>query len=196
MPQPLSKSSTADRACAALDERKMYDRLGEEIGRLVTACARQEGVVELTNSWRCSMSQSGLTTAGGIFEIEQQGDTLIVVPTVDLRELEYERIEDGASGILDLLNGTGTKNVVLDFYKTDYYGSIALGFFLKLLKRVRVRNGHMAFCNVSDHEKEILQITHLDHSWPICTTRSEALEVVKSQLVNRNSPAATSGAQI
>ena len=37
----------------------------------------------------------------------------------------------------------------------------------------------MAFCNVSNHEKEILQITRLDHLWPICSSRSEALAAVK-----------------
>ena len=126
------------------------------------------------------MSQTGLATAGGIFEIEQEDDTIIVVPTVDLRELDYQRIEDGARDVLDLLNGTGIKNVVLDFHKTDYYGSTALGFFVKLWKRVRLRNGRMAFCNVSAHEKEILQITSLDHLWPICSSRSEALEAVKN----------------
>src|ERR1022692_4787169 len=108
------------------------------------------------------MSQTGLPTAGGIFEIEQEDDTIIVVPTVDLRELEYQRIEEGARKILDLLNGIGIKNVVLDFHQTDYYGSTALGFFLKLWKRVRNRNGRMAFCNVSDHENEILRLTKLD----------------------------------
>jgi anti-anti-sigma factor len=125
------------------------------------------------------MSQTGLPTAGGIFEIEQEGDTIIVVPTVDLRELEYQRIEDGARKILDLLSATAVKGVVLDFHKTDYYGSTALGFFVKLWKRVRSRNGRMAFCNVSDHEKEILQITALDHLWPICSSRIEALDTVK-----------------
>jgi anti-anti-sigma factor len=125
------------------------------------------------------MSQTPLPSAGGIFEITQQDDTIIVVPTVDLRELDFQRIEEGARKILERLNGTGVKNVVLDFHKTDYYGSTALGFFLKLLKRVRRKNGHMAFCNVSDHEKEILQITKLDHSWPICSSRSEALEAVR-----------------
>ncbi len=117
--------------------------------------------------------------AAGIFEIEQQDDTIIVVPAADLRELEFQRIEAGAKEILDLLNGTGITHVVLDFHKTDYYGSTALGFFVKLWKRVRVRNGRMAFCNISDHEKEILQITELDHLWPICLSRSEALAAVK-----------------
>ena len=36
----------------------------------------------------------------------------------------------------------------------------------------------MAFCNVSDREKEILQVTHLDHMWPVCSSRVEALEAV------------------
>jgi hypothetical protein len=34
------------------------------------------------------------------------------------------------------LNGTDIKNVVLDFHKTDYYGVTALGFFVKLWKKV------------------------------------------------------------
>jgi anti-anti-sigma factor len=129
--------------------------------------------------WRVSMSQTGLATAGGIFEIEQQDDTIIVVPTVDLRELVYRRIEEGAKQILDHLNGTGIKNVVLDFHKTDYYGSTALGFFVKLWKRVRSCDGRMAFCNVSAHEKEILQVTRLDQLWPIYSSRNKALEAVR-----------------
>jgi anti-anti-sigma factor len=123
------------------------------------------------------MAQTRHATAGGIFEIEQSDDTIIVVP-LDLRELNYKRIDEGASRILDLLNGTGIKNVVIDLGKTDYYGSTALGFFVKLWKRVRKKSGRMAFCNVSDHEKEILQITNLDHSWPICSSRIEALRAV------------------
>jgi anti-anti-sigma factor len=117
--------------------------------------------------------------AGGIFEIEQGGDTIIVVPAVDLRELEYQRIEEGARRILDLLNSPGIKNVVLDFHKTNYYGSTALGYFVKIWKRIRLRNGRMAFCNVSADEKEVLQITNLDQLWPIRSSRSEALVAVK-----------------
>jgi len=125
------------------------------------------------------MAKAISASAPGIFEIEQENDTIIVVPAVDLRELEYTRIEEGARKILDLLDGSGIKNVVLDFHKTYHYGSTVLGFFVKLWMRVRKRNGRMAFCNVSDHEKQILQITKLDHLWPICSSRSEALEAVQ-----------------
>ncbi len=117
--------------------------------------------------------------AGGLFEVEREGDTIVVVPSVDLREMEYQRIEEGARGLLALLGGAGVKNVVVDFHKTDFYGSTALGFFVKLWKRARERGGRMAFCNVSAHEKDILQVTHLDRLWPICPSRAEALEAVK-----------------
>jgi len=126
------------------------------------------------------MSPTGLATTGGIFEIEREGDTIIVVPAVDLRELDYQRIEQGASTILDLLDGPAIRHVVLDFHKTDYYGTTALGFFLKIWKRVRTQNGRMAFCNVSDHEQEILQVTHLVQLWPICSSRNEALKAVRA----------------
>jgi len=116
--------------------------------------------------------------AANILQIERDGDTIIVTPVVDLSELEYQQIEAGAKDILNLLDQMQVRNVVLDFHKTDYYGSTALGFFLKVWKRVRKGNGRMAFCNVSDHEKEILQITQLDHLWPICTSRIEALKAV------------------
>ena len=125
------------------------------------------------------MANAPLAPGGGIFEIEQEGDTIIVVPAADLQELEYQRIEEGARRILDLLSGDAVKNVVLDFCKTDSYGSTALCFFMKLWKRVRTQNGRMAFCNVSAHEKEILQIMNLDSLWPICSTRAEALAAVR-----------------
>jgi anti-anti-sigma factor len=125
------------------------------------------------------MASATPALAGGIFEVEREGDTIVVVPAVDLREFDYQRIEDGARRIFQLLNSTDIKNVVMDFYKTDYYGSTALGFFLRLWKRVRHEGGWMAFCNVSAHEKDILQVTQLDRLWPICPSRAEALEAVK-----------------
>lgn len=126
------------------------------------------------------MAPTATAVKTGVFEIERAGDTIVVVPNVDLRELEYQRIEEEAGDVLHMLNGTGIKNVVMDFHKTDYYGSTALGFFVKLWKRVRKQNGRMAFCNVSDHEKEILQITNLDHSWPICSSRTDALKAIRA----------------
>jgi hypothetical protein len=43
----------------------------------------------------------------------------------------------------------------------------------------------MAFCNLSEHEREVLTVTNLDRLWPVCGTRAEALASVR-----RRAPAA------
>ena len=116
--------------------------------------------------------------ATGFFETEQQAETLILIPTSDMGELDHERINLGIKQVLDLLTDAAIKNLVLDFHKTSYYGSTALGFFVRLWKTICTRKGRMAFCNLSDHEKEILEITKLDGLWDICSTRAEALKAV------------------
>jgi anti-sigma B factor antagonist len=123
-------------------------------------------------------AETNMFAASGAFVVEVAGDTLLVTPRADLRELGYQGIETGAKNILDLLERGTIRNVVLDFHNTDYYGSTALGFFVKLWKRVRERNGRMAFCCLSDHEKEILAVTRLDGLWPICASREEAIRAV------------------
>lgn len=112
-----------------------------------------------------------------MFDIERQGDVLIVIPQRDLREFEFGQIEDEGAEILQLLH-TDARNVIIDFHRTDYYGSTALSFFVKLWKRVRSNGGRMAFCHVSAHEREILELTKLDTLWSLCPTRSDAIRTV------------------
>jgi anti-anti-sigma factor len=114
-----------------------------------------------------------------IFRVEPQGDTLIVIPTADLREFDFARLEAGGNALLERIGRGPVPNVVLDFQGTDFYGSTALAFFVKLWKRLSVRGGKMAFCNLSDHEREILAITRLDHLWPVCRSRAEAVAAVR-----------------
>ena len=117
----------------------------------------------------------------GTFHIEQFDDTVVMTPQLDLGELEYKRIERDGTVALNLLAAAKAKNVVVDFMKTDYYGSTAIGFFVRLWKRSRMQGGHMAFCNVSQHERQILRLTRLDTLWSICGSREEALDDVQRQ---------------
>jgi len=114
-----------------------------------------------------------------IFEFELHDDTLVVVPVINLRESDYLKIEEAATDLFQLLDRSRYQNIVLDFYKTDFYGSTALSLFVKLWKWVRNRKGRLVCCNISEHEQEILEVAHLDLLWPICETRSEALRLVR-----------------
>ena len=118
--------------------------------------------------------------ANDTFEITHDGDVVIVLPVSDLRELDFGTTEKAASKVFELLKAKQVKHVVIDLSKTDYYGSTALGFFVKVRKRVADQGGQMAMCNISKHELEVLQITKLDRLWPICDSREAAIAAVRS----------------
>jgi anti-anti-sigma factor len=114
-----------------------------------------------------------------IFDIVHDGDCTIVIPLLDLGESVFEQHHSETRKILDALDQPTAKHLVMDFQKTHQFGSTALGFFVKLWKRVCAIQGRMAFCNLTDQEREILQITKLDHLWALCKTRDEALKTVR-----------------
>jgi anti-anti-sigma factor len=116
-----------------------------------------------------------------IFNTVVEGETIILTPVANLRELEFEEINVEAKAVLAMLSAGPARNVVVDFGHTDYFGSTALGFFTQLWQQVKRRNGRLAFCNVSPHEREILRVAGLDGLWPICASRPEALEAVRGR---------------
>jgi anti-anti-sigma factor len=141
--------------------------------------ARRVHLLAVNEEGEAVMSRASMINAGMLPE-RRLGSTAILTPPSDLRELEFEQIETAAEGVLREVAEGGVRNVVIDFRETDFYGSTALAFFVKLWKRVRSMGGRMAFCNVSPHEREILEITRLNTMWPLCDSLEEALRVVNS----------------
>jgi anti-anti-sigma factor len=111
----------------------------------------------------------------GIFEIEKVGEVIVLSPWRDLRELEYSTIE---AELCRLANEPSVTRVVVDLGRTDYFGSTALGMLTVLCGHVEGRGGRIAFCNLSEHEREILALTGLTEVWPVYASRREALEAV------------------
>jgi anti-anti-sigma factor len=116
-----------------------------------------------------------MSSAKRLFRMQTDGEILILSPTANLSELELSYFDEEFRAVIQELEDAGYRHVVLDFDGTDYYGSTALGFFVKLWKRIRKVDGNMAFCNVSPHEQEVLRVTRLDTLWPVCTTRQQAV---------------------
>jgi anti-anti-sigma factor len=112
-------------------------------------------------------------------DIECREATAIVTPAGNMGEFAYaehgQEIADALQWFDELPE---VKNVVIDFANSDYFGSSALGLMVRLWKRVRLRGGMMAVCNLSEHETEILRACRLDHFWSICSSREQALAEV------------------
>src|ERR1043166_1227184 len=92
-----------------------------------------------------------------LYTAEREGDILILTPLINMSELEYS--QSMTSEILATFNDPTIKNLILGFQKTDYFGSTALGFFIRLYKMIKDRGGRMILCNMSAHETEILDVT-------------------------------------
>ena len=116
-----------------------------------------------------------MATVLKLFKVERAGKALVLTPQRELRELEHQEI---AAELRPLLDDPEVRRVVVDFGHTDYFGSTALGLLTWLLRRVQERDGRMAFCNASVHEREILAVTGLAALWPIYSSREEALRAV------------------
>jgi anti-anti-sigma factor len=119
-----------------------------------------------------------MTSCTSLFETRREGDTLVISPAANLGELDSLGITAAAGGVLRLWQTLPVRNVVLDFWRTDYVGAAALGLLVQLWKAVRDRGGRMALCNVSDHLCEILNVCHLDRLWPVYPSHKAALTAV------------------
>jgi anti-anti-sigma factor len=121
-----------------------------------------------------------------LFESEQSGDTMIVMPMKDMGEFEMASIAAGQPSAFDqLVQLTDGFDVVLDLSHTDYFGSSTIGLFNRLVSHVHAQSRKIAFCNLSEHEKEVINITHINRLWDMKASRDEALEYVAAKTPTR-----------
>ena len=114
-----------------------------------------------------------------LFQTEKSGDTVIVVPLRDMGEFEMASMDaEEAPPFEQLVQLTDGHNVVVDLSQTDYFGSSTIGLFNRLVAHVRSRSRRIAFCNLSPHEREVIDITHVDRFWDVKDSREAALEFV------------------
>ena len=109
-----------------------------------------------------------------IFDATVEGDVLIVTPLVNLSDFLFEGLLAETKHLLGKLEDPAVTHVVVDLRNTVYFGSDFIAILLKLWKIIRTRDGRMALCNLSAHEKEILRICELDRLWPISSGLDEA----------------------
>ena len=84
--------------------------------------------------------------AAKFFQFERADDALVLIPRSNLDEIALQQIYAEADEVLKTLDQALGTSIVIDCKNTDFFSSSALGFFMKLWLRVRVRNGKMAFC--------------------------------------------------
>jgi anti-sigma B factor antagonist len=75
--------------------------------------------------------------------------------------------------------GAATKGVVLNFDRLDFLNSGGIGLLVTLLVRANRSGQRIGACGLSDHYREIFQLTRLDEAIGIHPTEAEALAAVR-----------------
>ena len=115
-----------------------------------------------------------------VFEMESSNGVLIVAPRGDAVSFREAEVNSGVDSVLEQIAGLTPPRVVVDLGSSGYFGSIIISALASFAERAREAGGAFAVCNVSDQMKGVLKIMRLDQSWPICDTRSDAIQAVRN----------------
>jgi anti-anti-sigma factor len=120
-----------------------------------------------------------MNTASRMIEIERAGNVLILTPQRDLGEMDYQEIDREQEELLhELAKDPAIKGVIVDFGRTDQFGSTTLGMLTRLWQEVQKRDCRLALCGISEHESDVLSFTGLAGFWRSFRSREEAVEAV------------------
>ena len=115
------------------------------------------------------------------FQFEREQAALVIVPLLDMGEFNCDQIKEAATALLEQVNAAPEINLIIDFSRTKYFGSDALGLFVQLWRKMHERGGRLVFCGANRLGEEVLRRARFDHLGAICTTRDEALASVVLQ---------------
>lgn len=119
-----------------------------------------------------------LTRHNRFLKVESFHDTLIVVPTGNLRQILYQELHLESSRIMDLIQSRRYRNIVIDFAFCESVGAILIEAIASFCRGV---SGRASLCGLTDSNRSVLERSNLHRIWPLCGTRQEALQVVYSQ---------------
>jgi len=119
-----------------------------------------------------------------IFEFEQAGDVLILVAHGPFMEFRDSDIRDAYNEAYRRLHEPGTRHLLVDFSKLDYFGSTFVGILIRLAKKARSNKGEATLCHLSDGMSEMLKTlmllenTKTDFYWVPYPNREAALQAL------------------
>jgi anti-anti-sigma factor len=114
------------------------------------------------------------------FTVEHVGDIVIFSAIGSIGGLVEDEARTEWDALLKQVETASATHAVIDLGALEYFGSIMLELLVVLWKRVSVKGGKLALCNVSPVGLEILQTAKFDTLWPIVDNREQALKAVRS----------------
>jgi len=116
-----------------------------------------------------------------IFDFSLDGRTAVVTPRSCLTEFDFAQIELDGKQVVNWFEKQEAVHLLLDLKNSDYFGSSAVGLFMRLWKCARTKKGKMAVVNCSPHAMELLRLIQAEKLWHIAATREDGLAWLATQ---------------
>lgn len=117
------------------------------------------------------------------FEVDTNTDKVVVIRT-KVEKLDAIHAPELKSEIV-LLNKSGHRNMIMDLSETRYIDSSGLSAILVANRVCRDSNGSFVLCGLQDAVRKLISISQLDSVLKITPTRSEAVDLVYMDEVER-----------
>ncbi len=115
-----------------------------------------------------------------VFKCELDGsDVAVVIPQGDLLSFRYQEVHMESNLVLQFLDRTRVRGLVVDLSQVPLLGSVMVGSLLKFARHVTNRNGKAAFCCAGPEMQKVLDTMNLPSVWPVFATREEAVKAVR-----------------
>jgi anti-sigma B factor antagonist len=72
-------------------------------------------------------------------------------------------------------SSAGAQAIILDFTHLQYMNSSGIGLLVTLLIRINRQKQRLLACGLSEHYRQIFELTRLNEAISICSTEAEAL---------------------
>jgi anti-sigma B factor antagonist len=99
--------------------------------------------------------------------------------------LDYEAIEQCGEILLSQADLASPPHLILDMSETQFIGSSFIELLVRAWKRIKRREGWMAFCSLQPFCREVMAVSRLDTIWPVYADRAQALKELAAQAEGR-----------
>jgi anti-sigma B factor antagonist len=99
-------------------------------------------------------------------------------PTAAVIEIHGEITAAAENALMDAYtqaSSGGAGRIILDFTNLQYMNSSGIGLLVTLLIRVNRQKQRLMACGLSEHYRQIFELTRLNEAISICATEAEAL---------------------
>ena len=108
-----------------------------------------------------------------------QLETLVThLPGVAIIELHGEINAFAENVLMDAYtqaSGAGAQNIILNLHDLKYMNSSGIGLLVTLLIRTQRQKQHLHVCSLSDHYRQIFELTRLNEAIGIYANEAEAV---------------------